>query len=282
MLTDRDEQILQAVNRYRFMAALDVCHLLYAPSSLTYVRERLSTLAGGKDGATNAVLYRFTMPKARTGNLERIYAVGAKGRELLAQDNPAWGYFRPYKFDNLKYSFVLHRLGITRFLVACQYLARQQDNIRILDVPDRELSVQMRQNPLAIPDGFVCFGIGTEKLPVLLEVDCGTEGQQQFKKGVAARIEYIRSGQYEQLFGIAAANVCYAVITEESQQSRASRRETLKRWTLEVLEEQNRKSWGRVFWFADSQLKSVYSLDLLQKPVWHTGDRSEAMYLLRD
>lgn len=66
------ERILRAVHFYRFLSALDVAHLLYSPSSLTYVRSLLSELAGGTDFKTHQYLYRFPLPNTSTGNTQKV------------------------------------------------------------------------------------------------------------------------------------------------------------------------------------------------------------------
>ena len=48
---------------------------------------------------------------------------------------------------------------------------------------------------------------------------------------------------------------------------------------MEVLEEQNRQSWGRVFRFAESGLKEMYSLDIFQKPLWFIPYRDKPIYV---
>jgi hypothetical protein len=73
-LTFRDEDILQAVNTYRYMTARDITYLLFSQNSITYARERLAALAGGEDSKERAYLYRFAMP-SKTGSRERVYTL---------------------------------------------------------------------------------------------------------------------------------------------------------------------------------------------------------------
>ena len=78
-LTPRDEEILEAVYRYRYVTSLDIAYLLFRPSYLPYVRSRLARLAGKKDLAENTYLCRFKLPDTE-GNRERIFTLGTKGR----------------------------------------------------------------------------------------------------------------------------------------------------------------------------------------------------------
>jgi len=277
MLNDRDEEILEAVHRYRYMTALDICYLLFSPISITHVREILKELSGNNDNTATQYLYRFAMPKAKTGNLERIYAVGSRGRTVLLNKGSPRGYFRPYTLDTLSYSHLLHALALTRVCVSATYFAKQQaPDVRILTL--LSYHYETPPTPAVIPDAFILFGLYQDKFPMLVEIDCGTEGQRQFKKGVANRSEYVRNGDYRRAFYQDAVNICYIVIAE-SERQRQVRRTTLMRWTMEVLEEQNRQSWGRVFRFAESGLKEMYSLDLFQKPVWYLPRREKPTYV---
>jgi hypothetical protein len=81
------------------MTARDVARLLYSPSSLTYVRSLLSSLAGNKDFKINQYLYRFSFPSTAIGTKEKIYTLESRGRDFLASELgfPVDWYFRPYK-----------------------------------------------------------------------------------------------------------------------------------------------------------------------------------------
>ena len=63
ILGKRGEEILKAVYFYRYVTAVDMCSLLYSPSSLVHVRRMLTELAGGGDYVENEFLYRFALQK---------------------------------------------------------------------------------------------------------------------------------------------------------------------------------------------------------------------------
>jgi hypothetical protein len=270
MLTDRDERILQTVRHFRYMTALDVCHALFSPNSISHVRELLSKLSCGKDGEGNGYLYRFTMPKARAGNLERIYTLGAKGREILKnQGYQVNWYYRPYKQEALTFSFLYHALSLTRFCVAADFWAKRQREVEVRNTTSYRLSEQhgLLDQLLVVPDGFLAFSFGADSFPMLLEIDCGTEGQVQFKRMLAARIEFIRSGKYREFFRQDAANVCYVVVGN-NQGERIARMKALARWTMDVLKEQNRESWARIFRFSQVDFDDIYACELFEKTTW--------------
>src|SRR5262245_3652065 len=84
-LTAKDEAILRAVYRYRFLTSLDVAHLLFKPSYLPYVRGRLARLSGGREGQPHAYLCRFRLPTP-AGNGDLICTLGRQGREYLERE----------------------------------------------------------------------------------------------------------------------------------------------------------------------------------------------------
>ena len=125
LVTPQIEEILKAVHFYRYVTALDIAHLLYSPSSFTYVRERLHDLCGGDDNVPNELLYRFPLPTGK-GNRPRVFTLGSRGRAYLADElgMPANWYFRPHKMHNMGYNQLLHNIILTRFLVAAHRVVR--------------------------------------------------------------------------------------------------------------------------------------------------------------
>ncbi|MDQ3960563.1 MAG: hypothetical protein M3255_09925, partial [Pseudomonadota bacterium] len=111
IITKPIEVILRAIHFYRFMTALDVAHLLYSPSSLTYVRSLLTSLAGGADFKNAQFLLRIPLPIQSIGGITRIFTLGSKGREFLAEMGlPVDWYYRPAKLKYLSHSQALHSL----------------------------------------------------------------------------------------------------------------------------------------------------------------------------
>jgi hypothetical protein len=116
VITKPVEAILRAIHFYRYMTALDVAYLLFSPSSLTYVRSLLTSLAGGADFKPAQYLYRF--PNMSIGGPTRIFTLGSNGRDYLANvvGLPVDWWYRPAKLKYRSYSQVLHSLLLTRTL----------------------------------------------------------------------------------------------------------------------------------------------------------------------
>lgn len=134
ILTPRHEQILKTIHAYRYVTVQDIKNLLFSKGSLTYARSLLSALAGGKDHAERHYLYRFPFPTGSAGNRERVFTLGALGRDFLANElgMPVEWYFRPSKAERLSHSHVLHHLLVTRFVVAAQAYTRNHPHLHLL------------------------------------------------------------------------------------------------------------------------------------------------------
>lgn len=132
-LGKREEEILKAVYVYRFMTAIDVCRLLYSPSSLPHVRKLLSELAGGKDYGENSYLYRVPLQEAVAGNRVRVYTLGSKGRDYCKTEleYPVAWYYRPDKVRSLSAGQLTHNLILTKVLVAAKKWAEGKAADRI-------------------------------------------------------------------------------------------------------------------------------------------------------
>src|SRR6266702_6111689 len=117
ILSERDMAIVRAIAQNRFMRPEDVVCSLPKPLSLSQMRRILSALAGGEDYTDRQILYRFPIPTRTKGTKPRVYAVGAKGWEFLAQE----GYYRPYKLRSLSFGHLWHSLLLTRFVCAAEY-----------------------------------------------------------------------------------------------------------------------------------------------------------------
>jgi hypothetical protein len=290
ILPQRSEEILRAVYFYRYVNALDMAHLLFSPGSLTHVRSILTDLAGGDDYQTNQYLYRFPLPHASSGNKERIFTLGSKGRDFLANEVglPVDWYFRPGKVKHLSYGQVIHNLILTRFLVSAHAWCTKQTDFTLAQtricyelskMPNMvEVTKEGKTETLkVIPDAWLKFerlkdGKHNTFFPVLFEIDRGTEYQQKFKQHVRSRVEFIkRGGLYSNMFATEAVMIAY-VTTGERPEYRDARRRAMCTWTQEVLTELHKENWASVFRFHSLCLDDIYNTALFDAPVWYRPD----------
>jgi hypothetical protein len=283
MLTRRAEEVLRTIHFYRYMTAQDVTYALFSPSSLRYVRKMLADLCGGEDFQPNQYLYRFPLPLTTTGEKTRIFTLGALGREIVAKEMgiPVDWYFKPQKTRHLSFGFLSHALMLTRILVAAHYFVKTHPELKIARLlTSYELEkTSLRHKAMVIPDAWILFQGRERQTPILLEIDRGSEHKQQFKAHVKARIEFIRSGAYRDIFKEEAILIAYAT-TGQLPEYRESRRNSMCRWTLELLEELRLPAWSPVFRFASVDWDKLYETRLFDSPVWFEPDKNKPVKLL--
>lgn len=295
VLTKRGEDVLKEVHFYRYMTALDVAYLLFSPSAIVRVRQLLYSLCGGGDFVRNQYLYRFRLPDISAGNPERVYVLGAKGREFV---NRELGLevdrgFRHNEGKHLSFSQVRHNLALTRLLVAAERWVSVVEGLKIsemricYDLAGVAVKVDVeergrKESVPVVPDAWLLFEkaggeAAPSRFPLLLEVDRGTMYRQRIKRHVASRIEFVRSGGYKRLFGIEAVVIAY--VATGGTEAEDGRRKALGEWTMEVLKEQRRERWARVFRFASVPFDRIYESHLFEEKVWYRPDREEPVGL---
>jgi len=222
-ITARDQRILKALYYYRFMSAMDVTRLLYSQGSLEWVRARLSQLAGGDDYSTGQYLYRLPLLDGSRGNQERIFTIGSRGRDFLANELglPVTWHYRPSKVKHASYAQILLSLLLTRFLVASVNWTENNPDYKILEMyTSYELGAESKNKRVlpagrqVIPDAWILFGNKGARLALIFELDRGREYQKKFKEHVRSRVHMIRSGEYEKWFGVPGAIIAYATTGE--------------------------------------------------------------------
>lgn len=291
VVTGKFEDVLKAVNFYRYMTALDVAHLLYSQAGIVRVRSRLTKLSGG-DFVDGEYLYRLRLANVPRGNPERIYTIGARGRDYLTSMlgvTVGW-YFRPERQKHLGFNMLLHDLILTRFLVAANRFASETPDFRVsavricYELAGSPVEVELegqgkREKITVVPDGWVLFeklrdGRHMHWFPVLVEIDRGTMYRERFKRHILSRIAFIESGEYERIFGTRAVVVSYATTGPAGELTEARRR-TLCAWTMEALKESGHEDWAPVFRLASVSFGDIYQMPLFDGSVWYRPDREE-------
>jgi hypothetical protein len=265
LLTSRMDEIIKAVHTYRYVTAKDITRLFFARASISHVREILASLAGNGDYIDRQYLYRFPFPNTRIGATEKIYTLGAKGRQYLKSLGIAadW-YFRPADVSSLTYQHLKHALTLTRFLVAARVYCQEREEIELytvrtqyelnrepslVEISENTAKTQSTQTIKVVPDAWLDFeflkhGQHQTWVPVLLEIDRGSEQQKYFKRHVTSRLEFIKpNGGYKRMFDTNAVTIAYATT------GNARRLQTMLTWTEEVLSDLDRKKWASVFRF---------------------------------
>ena len=270
IITERYEEVLQAVHQFRYVTAMDMTRLFYTPTSINHVREILSKLSGKRDYAERQYLYRFPLPNTRIGNKEKIYTLGSKGRSYLQSQGLSvdW-YFRPYKVAGMTYQNCLHALTLTRFLVAAMVFAKKAHGWELAKIKTeyelkKEIGEEQAKQKLVtvaltkdkgldeeqvkvIPDAWLLFRHANKKKsswhPVFLEIDRASEQSKFFKRLVRARVLFLTNGGYKKLFGTNKGVIAYATTGNQT------RLQSMRTWTKEVLGELQMKKLAYRFRF---------------------------------
>jgi hypothetical protein len=276
VLSHTDERLITAVHALRFATALDLIYFLgFSEKSLPYIRSRLSRLSGG-DVQRNTYLIRFSRPHTGLGPTEKVWALGARGRDFLH----AQGYYRPYnKLAHLSYSMLTHDLTLVRLVCAATAWVRQQSTYTLVQTT---LSHELSRMPgmKAVPDAYLRYEKDGKSHPIWIEVDCnGTEFQVQWKKYLRQRLAFIRSDGYAEVFHTRSVLMAY-VVGGPSAEAREVRRQKLCSYTQEVLSELGLKGWASIFRFTSVEYKTLYDAPLFSGEVWRSPDAPETPLLL--
>src|SRR4029434_6683287 len=179
-VTPTEEEILKTMSTYRYMTALDVAYSLFSPTSLTYVRSILTRLSGGEDYKERQCLFRFPWPTGKAGNPERIFTLGAAGREIVQNLGiPVTWYYRPSKTGRLNSSYLAHQLLVTRFVICACRFTNQHPDYTLTDVRlcyELEGQIAKREGETVVPDAWLHFKRVADgaRSPVLVEIDKGS------------------------------------------------------------------------------------------------------------
>jgi hypothetical protein len=279
-LSPTEEEMLKTLSTYRFMTALDMAYSLFSPKSLTHVRSMLTRLAGGDDFQERSYLYRFPLPSGKPGNPERLFTLGASGRDVVRSLGlPVKWYYRPTITGRLNGSYLSHQLLVTRFVICACRFTNQHPDYTLVDVRlcyELEAQIGKQGDETVVPDAWLLFERVTDgvRSPVLVEIDKGSEYQERFKHHVRGRLAFIRSGEYARVFGTPGVTIAYAT-TGRTHEHADSRRRTMVAWTMEVLRELELPSWAGIFRFTSAlEYTRLYEQGnaLFTQPVWYRPD----------
>lgn len=267
----QDLAILKLLAKVRYASAGQVAHALFSPGSLTRVRDRLATLAGGADH-TPRLLYRFPELSGSSGNTRRIFTMARLGKDILAREGvPVPWYFR-HKVRAISYPQLRHCLALTALYVTARRWGSGTGEITLRAC---RLSYELGHAGLnVVPDAYMHW-VRTDgrHLRVLFEIDGGSMFQQRFKEHVMGRAEMIRSGAAERVFGSKGVLVCYvAVAPSQTAHDPDTRLQAMLRWTMQALQEHGLARGAGVFRFTSVVFSDVYDQGLFEKPVWHRPD----------
>lgn len=202
-LTERDVDIIQAVNDHRALLGSHIQDLFFGSQSTA--QYRLSRLFH------HEYLDRHFMTVVSGGpaSSPTIYTVGRHGEQVLAERR---GYtvseLRRPKGGTLAWQFLEHLLKLNDFRVAVALAARAnewdvdvwEDEPLFRANPDyvmvSDSRGRMRKKPV-LPDGYFRLAVPQGRAHFFVEVDRGSEPLSKFRPQVEVYQAYTASGQYQ-------------------------------------------------------------------------------------
>ncbi|MFD7261322.1 replication-relaxation family protein [Streptomyces sp. NPDC059874] len=279
-----DDAILRAVNRFNYMTAAQVGRLLY-PSACDenrYVQRRLRRLA-----KANYLLRLRELPTPRIGSAPHVFTLADQGRKYLSSRGVLLTspYYRPSEerqkaVDN---PFMEHTLAAVDVLVAAETLCRDYVVAMPCLLTERQLKrmnvrVQPAGRPKAsltavIPDAWFVLTVGAQDpVCIALELDRGTEGQQHWRRKVAALVAWAE-GPYREAFH--ADNLTVAVVVPT-----IARRVQLADWTHDELAAIDRTELGDIFLFTEASPVATDPFEFFFDPLWRSAAQTAFVSLL--
>lgn len=258
--------------------AAQLTRLHYQPGCLTTVKARLKDLVDhGYAQADGIPTKRFRSPY--------YYSLGAKGIRYL-EDSGVFvsESFRTDREANKHSLFIEHTLELNDILVSAALLQRSQPRYTLAGfIHERVLkrspyratwevsngSGYRVETATLVPDALLDFRLNLEgsrqrRMSVLLEHDRGTESQAHFKRRVRAYIVLLKTGAYQQWFGVKALTIAFTTFVSEQ------RLQQMRDWTLQELTVTNEpKQLGMTFCFTHIT-QPLEPRQLWLAPQWRT------------
>ncbi|MGB1234676.1 MAG: replication-relaxation family protein [Planktomarina sp.] len=199
-ITDRDLEIMRALNRYRYMRTGQIHQLLFSDNgTVQSARRRLRALYHHRYIARAQPYVQVGKPAP-----EIAYYLDRKGRQLMRKENQTVKYWR--KGGEVKYQFLEHALAVSQFRVDLEIAVSQMDDVSLdLFIPDFEMRKQAeeyvgkkryllyreathpanRKSYIVHPDALIVLTVdrnGKKASRMLcLEIDQGTQGLDRIR-----------------------------------------------------------------------------------------------------
>ena len=262
--------------------AEQLTRLNYKMGMLTTVKARL------KDLSDNRYVLPLSHPSIR---LPYLYALDRKGLNYLsAQGIDVREYFRPSQEEDSAKNFLFreHMLAISDILIHAMLFEKSDASYCINAMLHERFfknhpikAVYTRANTeetkTLVPDAYLEFvytrELGKEEtIPILVELDRGTEEQKYFRRRIRAYIVFLKSRTFKTFFNI--ENITIAFATTKNH----NRIKQMREWTRKELALTNEPSWlGQLFLFTSlsEDMGEIEPRHLFLDPVWYTPSDDE-------
>ncbi len=257
--------------------AEQLTRLNYKPGMLNTVKARL------KDLSDNHYVLPLSHPSIR---LPYMYALDRKGLNYLhSLGADIQEYFRPGREEETakNFHFREHMLAISDILIAALLFEKSFPSFRISTMLHERY---FKNHPIIatytksdtvetktlVPDAYVEFAYThqsgkIDSLPVLVELDRGTEDQKFFRKRIRAYIVFLKSRTFRTVFDIDNITIAFPTTADHN------RVQKMQEWTQKELPLTNEPSWlGQLFLFTllPENMGELEPRHLFLDPVWYT------------
>lgn len=269
-LTDRDVQILEWVEKCRFLTREQIQRVLFTSRAASACKRRLTALYH------NGYLGRLLLPvPAAYGASQAVYYLDQRGaavlsRSVLAGSDVNWRR-RDHEREEL---FLAHTLDINDVRIAFSLACRSRGlalewfderSLRRLAIVER-VKAANHETITLLPDAYFTITTSASTDGFALEVDRATVPERRMRARIRAYGEWAASGSYRRKLPAQSLRVLFAVTDRRRDPRRLDR---LKAWC----EEERGRS---LFWFVD---RAGLEGDVLEDPVWLMASENEARRL---
>jgi hypothetical protein len=217
--------------------------------------------------------------------LPYMYALDRKGLNYLSeQGTDVREYFRPLQEKETEQNFLFraHMLAISDLLIHALLFERSTPSYRLECMLHERFfknhpikATYTRNNKeehkTLVPDAYVEFIHTTEsgkeaKIPVILELDRGTEDQKFFRKRLRAYIVFLKSRAFESVFGVKSMTITFATTQDHN------RVEKMREWARLEYAATNEPKWLSELFLFTALPESMEDIDprqLFLDPVWY-------------
>ncbi len=278
VVTPVHDLLLHDLHTLQRATAEQLTRLNYKMGMLTTVKARL------KDLADNRYVLPLSHPSIR---LPYMYALDRKGLNYLHSFGvDVREYFRPSQEEDSAKNFLFreHMLAIGDILIHAMLFDKAEASYRITAMlherffknhPVKAVSERSNREETRtlVPDAyieFVCAGPKglEEKIPVLWELDRGTEDQKFFRRRVRAYIVFLKSRAFRTLFNIENITIAFATTKDHN------RSKQMREWTRKELTATNEPRWlADLFLFTalPETMDAIEPRQLFLDPIWYTS-----------
>ena len=220
-----------------------------------------------------------------------MYALDRKGLNYLqAQGVDVREYFRPSQEEDSAKNFLFreHMLAISDVLIHSLLFVKADTSYRIAKMLHERVFKNTpikatytrnsrEETKTIVPDAYVEFihikdSGKEESIPVLVELDRGTEDQKFFRKRLRGYIVFLKSRAFETLFGIKNITIAFATTKDHN------RVKQMREWTQKELAVTNEPTWlSDLFLFTclPESMDAIEPRQLFLDPVWYVPSEDD-------